>query len=83
MGSSLKIGKKLISPKRAKDRKGTHGIFLTDQEWKAILNELKVKTPSTKKESPFPGTLAALEEVELYLQGKKKLLNAKQAIGEL
>jgi hypothetical protein len=79
---SLKIGKKLISPKRAKDRKGTHGIFLTDQEWKAVLSELKVKTPS-KKESPLPGTLAALEEVELYLQGKKKLRNAKQAIGEL
>jgi len=83
MGTSLKIGKKLISPKRAKDRKGTHGIFLTGKEWKAVLLELKVKTPSTIKESPFSGALTALKEVELFLQGKKKLRNAKQAVGEL
>jgi hypothetical protein len=80
---ALKIGKKSISPKRAKDRKGTQGIFLTEKEWATVLSELKIKTATTKKESTLSGSLAALEEVELYLQGKKKLRNAKEAISEL
>jgi hypothetical protein len=81
--TALKIGKKSISPKRAKDKKGAQGIFLTEREWSTILSELKIKTSTTKKESALSGSLAALEEVELYLQGKKKLRNAKEAISEL
>ena len=83
MAASLRIGKKSVNPRRARDSKGARGIFLTDKEWTAILSELKVKTEATKKESPFKGTLAALEEVELYLHGKKKLRNAKLTISEL
>ena len=48
MAVALKIGKKLISPKRARDRKGKEGVFLTEREWKAILIELKLKTAATK-----------------------------------
>jgi hypothetical protein len=44
---------------------------------------LKIKTPAIKKESLVVGTLLALEEVELYFQGKKKLRNANDAISEL
>lgn len=83
MAVALKIGKKLISPKKAKDRKGKEGVFLTEREWKAILTELKIKTAATKKENLVAGTLAALKEVELYFQGKKKLRNANEAISEL
>ncbi len=83
MSVALKIGKKLISPKRARDRKGTQGVFLTEREWHAVLTELKIKTPAIKKESLVVGTLVALKEVELYFQGKKKLRNANEAISEL
>jgi hypothetical protein len=83
MGTTLKIGKKLISPKRAKNRKGTQGIFLTEKEWNTVLTELKINTSTIKKESLFSRSLEAMEEVELYLQGKKKLRNANEAIGEL
>ncbi len=81
MSVALKIGKKLISPRRAKDGKGTQGVFLTEREWKAVLTELR--TASIKKESLVTGTLLALEEVDLYFQGKKKLRNANEAISEL
>jgi hypothetical protein len=80
---AIKIGGKSISPKIAKDKKGMTGIFLTKKEWEAILLELKVKTPSSKKESILAESLAALEEVELHFEGKKKLRNAKEAISEL
>ena len=83
MAIALKIGKKLISPKRARDRKGKEGVFLTEREWKTVLTELKVKTPAIKTESLVTGTLLALEEVELYFQGKKKLRNANEAVSEL
>ncbi len=83
MNASIKIGTKLISPKRAKNKKGTTGIFLTEREWRAVLQELKIKTPTLKKESVLAGTLIAIDEVEQYLQGKKRLRNAKDAIGEL
>lgn len=83
MAIVLRIGKKLISPRRAKDRKGTEGVFLTEREWKTVLTELKIKTTSIKKESLVTGTLLALEEVDLYFQGKKKLRNANEAISEL
>jgi hypothetical protein len=83
MAVALKIGKKLISPKRAIDRKGKEGVFLTEREWKAILIELKIKTAATKTENLVSGTLLALEEVDLYFQGKKKLRNANEAISDL
>ncbi len=82
MSTSLKIGKKYISPKRAKDKKGTQGIFLTEREWNAVLEELKIKT-TLKKESTLASSLLAIEEVEQYFQGKKNLRNAKVAVGEL
>lgn len=83
MAVALKIGKKLITPKRARDRKGKEGVFLTEREWKAILIELKIKTTATKTENLVTGTLLALKEVELYFQDKKKLRNANEAISEL
>ncbi len=83
MAVALKIGKKLITPKRARDRKGKEGGFLTEREWKAILIELKIKTTATKTENLVTGTLLALKEVELYFQDKKKLRNANEAISEL
>jgi hypothetical protein len=83
VSAALKIGKKLISPKKAKDAKGAQGVFLTEKEWKTVLSELKVKASSTKKESILSGALTALEEVEVSLKRKKKLRNANEAISEL
>ncbi len=82
MVSSLKVGKRRITPKRAKDSMGKEGIFLYDKDWQALMAELKISFPPIK-EGVLEGTLRALDEVELFLQGKKKLKNAEQAIRQL
>lgn len=79
----LKIGKKKINPKRAQDKKGTSGVFLTEREWNTILIELKIKIPPPKKQNILEGTVTALKEVEWHLRGKKKLRNANAAVSEL
>jgi hypothetical protein len=83
MSVALKIGKKSITPKRAKDKRGTQGVFLTAREWKTVLDELKIRTNLTNKTSALSGSLLALEEVETFLEGKKKLRNANEALSEL
>jgi hypothetical protein len=83
MVAKIKVGRRLISPKIAKNKKGTQGVFLTEREWKAILTELKVKSANDAKGSVFQGAMKSLDEVELYLQGRKKLRNAHELIDEL
>ena len=47
------------------------------------MDQLGVKVPHIKKKSVLAGSLIAIEEVEQYLLGKRKLRNAKVAVGEL
>ena len=84
MASNLIVGKKEITPKRAKDKNGVEGVFISEKDWHALIAELKISTASKKKkEGILMSTLKALDEVELFLHVKKKLKNAEEAIREL
>ncbi len=83
MSFILKVGRKSVSPKRAKDSRGQQGVFLTEKEWETIVKELNYQKTDSKKVSLLTGSLLAINEVEQHLRGKKKLRNAKEAISEL
>lgn len=80
MISSLKIGKKKITPRRVVDKNGLEGFFISKKDWLVLVKETESE-PLNK--SLLPGTLRALKEVESFLLGKKELKNAKKAIEEL